>query len=148
MGLPGAEILRCRAEAPCQGKRRQGINAERYTCTACQATIGPGKRGRLCLACRTPPLAAQVEHALAGEPSSGNYASSVVAGAPFQAAADRRQQETAHGRAERYTTLLASLEELWRTGQGESPEADALRDEMDALYPALTRDEVKALYGA
>jgi hypothetical protein len=54
--------------------------------------------------------------------------------------------QTADGEAEvtafeRYAAMTERLKSLWATGKGESPEADALRDEMTPVWWQLTAAE-------
>jgi hypothetical protein len=47
----------------------------------------------------------------------------------------------------RFQELLKKLQDLMAAGEGDSPAADSVRDEMDALWPQLTEDEGRRLRG-
>lgn len=42
---------------------------------------------------------------------------------------------------ERYDALWTALDRLWNEGKGETPDADALRDEMDGPWRGMTEAE-------
>lgn len=59
----------------------------------------------------------------------------------------RNPPNTPESPAEEYARLLGKLHELITQGEGDSAEADAIRDEMDGPWYALTEQERERLNG-